>query len=252
VADQLVHGREMGLEAIERGPHGPKLEQLLLHPRAKIDADGAQVALDLRRRFLESEVHGLLAATARGIDERAGERRLARPGSAAHEDAAPPVVPTATQEFVQRVEPARDALLARLVIEPDRGHRQDVDPPFIDEEGVLVRAVRRAAVLDDPNATSGDLIGDTVVEEDHAVRDVLLEAVAREGSVAAFRGDDGRELAVLEPPKEPAKLGPKDSVVIERAEERLERVDDDPFGADRVDAVSKPDEEPLEIGRASC
>src|SRR5690606_30999625 len=66
-------------------------------------------------------------------------------------------------------------------------------------------------------------------------------------SVAAFRGDDGRELAVLEPPKEPAKLGPKDSVVVERAEERLERVDDDPFGADRVDAVSKPDEEPLEV-----
>ena len=65
-------------------------------------------------------------------------------------------------------------------LEAGRGDRQDGDAVLVDQERVLVGAVRRAAVLDDPQPAGGDLVVHPVVEQDHAVGDVLLEALAGE------------------------------------------------------------------------
>ena len=53
-------------------------------------------------------------------------------------------------------------------------------PVLVDQERVLVGAVGRAAVLDDPQPPRRDLLVDAVVEHDHAVRDVLLEPLPGE------------------------------------------------------------------------
>ena len=67
------------------------------------------------------------------------------------------------------------------------------EPVLVDEERVLVGAVRRAAVLDDAQPPGRDLLVDPVVEQDHAVGDVLLEALAGELPVAALAGDHDRD-----------------------------------------------------------
>jgi len=49
-----------------------------------------------------------------------------------------------------------------------------------------------------------------VVEEDDAVGDILLEAVAGERAVAALGGDDSGEAAVFQPAEKTAQLGAQD------------------------------------------
>ena len=66
------------------------------------------------------------------------------------------------------------------VVQPQRGDRQHARARARRSGRVLVGAVGRAAVLDDPQPPRGDLLGDAVVEEDDAVGDVLLQAVARQ------------------------------------------------------------------------
>ena len=112
-------------------------------------------------------------------------------------------------------------------------------PLLVDQERVLVGAVRRAAVLHDAQPARGDLVVDPVVEQDHAVGDVLLEALARELALAALAGDDGGDAAVLEPAEQPAQLGAQDRRVREAGEQRLDRVEHDALRADRVDRVAR-------------
>ncbi len=50
-------------------------------------------------------------------------------------------------------------------------------PVGVDEERILVGAVVGAAVLDHTQAARRDLIVDAVVEQDHGIRDVLLESL---------------------------------------------------------------------------
>ena len=58
-----------------------------------------------------------------------------------------------------------------------------------------------------------------MVEQDDAVGDVLLQAVAREGAVATLGGDDRRDAPVLEPTEQSAQLGAEDGGVRYAAEE---------------------------------
>ena len=103
---------------------------------------------------------------------------------------------------------------------------------LVDQEGILVGAVLRAAVLDDPQPPRRDLVVDAVVQEDHAVADVLLQAVAGERLLALLAGDDGRDALVLEPAEQPAQLGAQDRLVGQPGEERLDGVQHDPLGPD--------------------
>ena len=96
------------------------------------------------------------------------------------------------------------------------------DAVLVDEERVLVGAVRAAAVLDDAQAPRGHLLGHAVVEQDHAVGDVLLEPLARERAVAALAGDDRGDALVLQPAEQAAQLGAQQRLVGEAAEQRLD------------------------------
>ena len=125
--------------------------------------------------------------------------------------------------------------------------RHDGDAAGVDEEGKLVGAVGRAAVLDDPQPAGGDLLDDAVVEQDHAVGDVLLQAVAGQRALAPLAGDDGGDALVLEPAEQPAELGPQDGGVGQAAEQDLDGVQHDALGADRVDGVAEADEQPFEV-----
>ena len=133
------------------------------------------------------------------------------------------------------------------VLQAERGDRQHREAGVADEEGVFVRSVQRAAVLEDPQAPRRGLLGDPVVEHDHAVRHVLLDAVAGQRTVAAFAGDDGGDPAILQPGEEPAKLRAHRGGIGERAEQILQGVEHDAFGVHLIDGGTEPDEERLEI-----
>ena len=137
--------------------------------------------------------------------------------------------------------------LGRVVTEARRGDGQDGDALLVDEEGVFVGAVRRAAILDDAQPARGDLVDDPVVEQDDAVGDVFLEPVPRELPLAALGRDHGRDAALLEPAEQAAQLGAQDRGVVEAREQRLDRVEHDALRPDLLDGVVEPDEQALEI-----
>jgi hypothetical protein len=113
--------------------------------------------------------------------------------------------------------------------------------------GVLVGAVHRAAVLHDAQPAGRELLGDAVVEHDDAVGDVLLETVAGERAVAALARDHRGDPAVLEPAEQPAQLGAQHRGVGQSSEQRLDGVEHDALGADRVDRVAEADEKAAEV-----
>ena len=66
------------------------------------------------------------------------------------------------------------------MIQSQRGDRQHRDAPLVDDERVLVGAVGGAAVLDHAQPPRRDLLVHPMVQQDHAVGDVLFDALARE------------------------------------------------------------------------
>ena len=105
----------------------------------------------------------------------------------------------------------------------------------------------RAAVFHDPQPARGDLILYPVIEQDHAVGHVLLQAVARQHPLAALSGHDRRHPTIIEPAEQPPQLGTQQHLVSERPEQRLHRVDHHPLGVDRIDRQPQPNKQPLEI-----
>ena len=92
------------------------------------------------------------------------------------------------------------------------------------------------------------VLGDPVVQQDHAVGDVLLQAVAGQRAVAPLAGDDRRDALVLEPAEQPAQLGPQDGRRwTSPPKSDLDGVQHDPLGPDRVDGVAEADEEALQV-----
>ena len=178
--------------------------------------------------------------------KRGGHAGLAGPGRARDEDGAAAEI-AAAQHGVEPRYAARHPLGGRLVLQPQRGDGQDREAGVVDQERILVRAVRGAAVLHDPQPARGDLLRDPVVEQDHAVRDVFLEPVPGERSRPALGRDDGGHAAVLQPAEQPAQLGAQQGRVRQAREQALDRVEHDALGADRVDGVAQADEQPLEV-----
>ena len=86
-----------------------------------------------------------------------------------------------------------------------------------------------------------------MVEQDHRVRHVFLEALPRQRAAASLTGDHGRHAPVLEPAEQAAQLGSENRLVRETREERFERVEHDATGSDRIDREAEPDEKPFEI-----
>ena len=117
------------------------------------------------------------------------------------------------------------------MVEAERGHRKNRDTLFVNQEGVFVRAVHRAAILDDTQPARRKLLNDAMIEQDNAVGDVFLHSLSRERALAALGGDDGRDPLILEPAKQAAQFRAQDGGVAEAAEERFERVEHDPLRA---------------------
>ena len=55
--------------------------------------------------------------------------------------------------------------------------------------------------------------GHPMVEQDHAVGDVLLQTLPGQGLLAALGRDDGGDALVLEPAEQAPKLGTEDGIV---------------------------------------
>src|SRR5262249_8522322 len=91
------------------------------------------------------------------------------------------------------------------------------------------------------------LFGDAVVQQEDAVGDVLLQALPREGAVAALGGDDRGHAAVLEPAEQPAQFGPPDGLVGQPAEERLGGGPGDAACAAGGDGAAQADEQALQV-----
>src|SRR5690606_27997162 len=113
--------------------------------------------------------------------------------------------------------------------------REYGEPMLVDEKGILVGPVSAATILHDPQTPDRSLLDGPMVEEDHTVGDVLLEALPRELPLAALPGDHGGQPLVLQPTKQPSQLCAQDRGVREAREERLDRVEHDPLGSDFVD-----------------
>ena len=104
-----------------------------------------------------------------------------------------------------------------------------------------------AAVLDHAQAARRDLIVDAVVEQDHRIRDVLLEPLPGQGAVAALARDHGGDALVLQPSEQPSQFRPEDGVVLQAGKQRFDGVEDDALGAHRPNRVIEPDEQPFEV-----
>ena len=120
-------------------------------------------------------------------------------------------------------------------------------PVVVDQEGILVRAVRGAPVLHDPHTARGDLPRDPVVEQDHAVRDVFFEPVPGEGARAPLGRDDGRDPAGFQPAEQAPQLRAQQAGVRQAREQALDGVEHHALGADGVDGVAQADEQSLEV-----
>ena len=107
--------------------------------------------------------------------------------------------------------------------------------------------MERAAILHDAQPAGGDLVVDAVVQDDDAIGDVFLQALARQPRFATLRGDDGGDALVLEPAEEPAQLGAQDGFVGQAGEEGLDGVQHDALGVDRVNGLAQPDEQPFQV-----
>ena len=215
-------------------------------PAAQIHADRVHVARELLRRLLEREEQAALSALAGRLDEAGGHAGLAGPRRPRDEDGAAAEI-AASQHGIQPRHAGGHALRGRRVLEPQGGDGQDGEAGVVDEEGVLVRAVGGAAVLDDPQPSRGDLTRDPVVEEDHAIRDVFLESLPGEGAGAALRRDDGRHVPGLQPAEEAAQLRAQQVRVGQAREQALDGVEHDALGADGVDGVAQANEQSFQV-----
>src|SRR6185437_4905161 len=113
----------------------------------------------------------------------------------------------AIQHRIESRNAGRDALAAHLVAQAERGDREDRDALLGDEERVFVRAVPAATVFHHPQPPGRDLLLNAMIEQQHAIGDVLLETLARESAFAALGRNDRRDTPIFQPTKEPAELG---------------------------------------------
>ncbi len=137
------------------------------------------------------------------------------------------------------------------MLEHERRNGQHADAVLVDEERIFVGAVRAAPVFDDAQTSCRDLVDDAVVEQDHAVGDVLLQPAAGELTIASLAGDHGGDALVFQPAKEAPQLRPQDGGIGKAAEQRFDRVQRDALGPDRIDRIPQSDEEALEVVLAS-
>ena len=245
--DQARHHRQVVVHAELGRPDRRDPQQARLHPASQVQADRAHVADHLIRRFLEQDQQGPLAPRARRIDQVRSQRGLPGARRPADQDGRPPEQ-AAGQHRVQPRHAGGDPLAGRAIVERNRRDRRHQKATVRDQERVLAGPVRRPAVLDHLQPPRGNLIPGAVVQRDHAVAHVLLNAVPGQRAVlAALAGHDRGDGPVLQPAEQPHQLSPHDRLGTEHAEQRFDRIEDNPPGPDALDRVVQQQEQRLEV-----
>jgi hypothetical protein len=211
----------------------------------------AIVPKDLVFRLLEREEQAALPAPAGFIREMGGDTALSASRRSRDQHAGSAEVPLSAQHLVQGRDAARDPLVGDSMAQIQGRDRDHGHAALVDEEGVFVRPVPGAAELHDAHPARGDLALHPVIEQDDAVRDVLLEPLPCQRCLAALRRDDRGDPFVLQPAEEAPQLGAKNGGVAESGKQGLDGIEHDALRADAVDFIPDPNEEPLEVVRSS-
>jgi hypothetical protein len=250
--EQAAQVHEVLLRAARFGAHGVDLQQAGGAGGAEIDPHRAQVARDLTAALVEADEQRPLAPRARRGDERAGERRLRRAGSAG--DQRDRFTEVAAAEH--RVEPrqaARDPLVRGLARQ--RGGREgaDVDPVGADDHRKLPLGERRAAVLEQPQGAQRHPIDEPVLEHDDAIDHELEEGVALRAQPVTgvgLRGDHRGQVSPMQPFLDAIHLASFGDGIAEHREQDVEPVENDPSRAHGFDLRVEGGEHRHEVERS--
>ena len=223
------------------------MQQALVDPTLQIDSDGPHVADDLVCGLFKGEEHTFLPASAGGVDEMSRQAGFPRAGRSGHQNAAAPIIALAAEHGVQGSNTGGNPLIGRHMLQVRRGHRQHGNAVALNQEGILVRPVGGAAVLDHAQAPRQYRFGDAVVEQDDAIRNVLFQAVARQRALPAFPGNDGREVSSLSQRNRRRSSVRRIDSLSKSGEQSLDAVQQHAFGADRIHGVTQPDEQGFQI-----
>ena len=102
-------------------------------------------------------------------------------------------------------------------------------------------------ILDDSQSSCRDLLNDAMVERNHAVGHIVLQAMSRGCTLASLGRNDRRRSQILASAEEPPKFGTQDQFIRQRGEQGCDRIQYDPLRLDAIDGVTKTDEESFQI-----
>ena len=151
-----------------------------------------------------------------------------------------PVTSIDLKHAVQRRNARRNPLVGDSMIQVNRGYRQNRDTVLVDEEWILVHAVRRASVFDNAKTPGKNGFRRPVIEQDDAIGNILFQAMVRKLAFAALAGDHSSELSFFEPTKQASKFRAQNCLVREAGEQRLDTVEHYPLRSNGVDGLAKP------------
>jgi len=167
-----------------------------------------------------------------------------RPGN---QDAAAPKQALAAEHGVQRGDAGGHPFGRRLVVERQGGDGHHREAGLVNQERILVGAMGRSAILDDPQPPRRHLVDHPMVEQDDAVRHIFLQPVTRQHAASSLGRHDRRDATVLQPPEESAQFGAEDRLVRQGGEQGFDRIEHDALRLDPVDRMAQADEQPFEI-----
>ncbi len=119
---------------------------------------------------------------------------------------------------------------------------QHGETALINQEGDLIGDVRCPAIFHHPHPPGGKLVGNPMIQKDHAIRYIFFQPVPRKVSVTLLGGHNRGQPAVLQPPEQPANLRAQYSGVSKSRENRFDRIQHHALCSDFVHRVLQPDE----------
>src|ERR1700722_5793942 len=154
----------MSLEAEQAGADASELQQALFDPHSEAHTDRGHVPDDLILRLLEGKVDRPLTTRARRIAELRGEGRFSRARGAADQHRAAAIRALAAKHQIQTGNAGRYPLGRYPMLQTERGDRLHRHAVFPDQERILIGAVQRTAVLQDPKPPDRRLLSDEMIE----------------------------------------------------------------------------------------
>src|ERR1700722_4493171 len=148
-------------------------EPPFLDPLAEIDTDRARIGGHSILRFFKGKIQTTPPAFASGFSETGGDRGFAGAGRSRKQDAAAAIETLAAEHRIEALDAAGNALRGSFVLISQRSDGQNRKTVFINQEGILVGSVGRAAIFDNPQPPGGNLLVDAMVQQNDAIRNVF-------------------------------------------------------------------------------